>query len=135
METAGPKTETRILIVDDEPPLLKMMSLYLRRLGYVVTACERTEQALALDRAEIRDLALAVLDASMEGNPLDELAMSMLRENRSMRILAASGYPVDVSTLEAAAPGRVAFLHKPFSPEMLAATVRRMIGAEEEKGI
>ncbi|MBV8904500.1 MAG: response regulator, partial [Acidobacteriia bacterium] len=124
METAGPKTETRILIVDDEPPLLKMMSLYLRRLGYVVTACERTEQALALDRAEIRDLALAVLDASMEGNPLDELAMSMLRENRSMRILAASGYPVDVSTLEAAAPGRVAFLHKPFSPEMLAATVR-----------
>jgi CheY-like chemotaxis protein len=50
-----------------------------------------------------------------------------------VRLLVASGYPVDISGMEAAAPGRVAFLHKPFSPEMLAAVLRRMIGAQEEK--
>ena len=39
----------------------------------------------------------------------------------------------DVSTaLQAAAPGRVAFLHKPFTPEMLAAAIRRMLAAQEE---
>ena len=33
----------RILIVDDEPPLLRMMSLYLGRLGYQVTAVDATD--------------------------------------------------------------------------------------------
>jgi CheY-like chemotaxis protein len=46
--------------------------------------------------------------------------------------LTASGYPVDITALEAAAPGRVAFLHKPFTPEMLAAAIRRMLAAQEE---
>jgi hypothetical protein len=49
--------------------------------------------------------------------------------------LAASGYPVDVSTLEAAAPGRVAFLLKPFTAEMLADCIRRMIAPDKEEGV
>ena len=47
-------------------------------------------------------------------------------------MIAASGYPVDMSEVEAAAPGRVAFLPKPFTPEMLVAVVRRMLAPEEE---
>jgi DNA-binding NtrC family response regulator len=39
---------------------------------------------------------------------------------------------VDVTALEAVAPGRVAFLLKPFTPEMLATAVRRLLAAEEE---
>ena len=30
------------------------------------------------------------------------------------------------------APGRVEFLHKPFSPEMLAKAVRRLLASKEE---
>ena len=33
----------RILIVDDEPPLLKMMSVYLTRLGFTVSTADSTE--------------------------------------------------------------------------------------------
>jgi two-component system, cell cycle sensor histidine kinase and response regulator CckA len=138
METsspAGANGPIRILIVDDEPPLLKMMSLYLQRLGYAVTTLDRTEQASALIPASIRDYAIAVLDATMEGIPMETLARDMLRAHPGLQVLAASGYPVDMRTLEAVAPGRVAFLHKPFTPEMLAVTVRRMIAPETEKGI
>ena len=39
-------TTGRILIVDDEPALLKMMSVYLRRLGYAVTTASSTERRL-----------------------------------------------------------------------------------------
>jgi two-component system, cell cycle sensor histidine kinase and response regulator CckA len=144
METQGPakanapsdaKAPIRILIVDDEPPLLKMISLYLRRLGYAVTTCDRTEQASALIPGAIQEFAVAVLDATMAGIPMESLACDMLRAHPGLRVLAASGYPVDMRKLEAAAPGRVIFLHKPFTPEMLAATVRRMIAPEKEKGI
>jgi two-component system, cell cycle sensor histidine kinase and response regulator CckA len=135
MEPGSPREQTRILIVDDEPPLLRMLSVYLRRLGYNVTTLEHTREVMALVPHEIQNFGVAVLDATMEGVPLEIMAVEMLRANQRLRILAASGYPVDMSPLEAAAPGRVAFLHKPFSPEMLASAVRRMIGAEEEKGI
>jgi FixJ family two-component response regulator len=47
-------------------------------------------------------------------------------------VIAASGYPVEMAVLEAAAPGRVMFLQKPFSPAMLGGAVRRMIATQEK---
>ncbi len=123
---------SQILIVDDEPALLRMMKVYLQRMGYAVTTTASTDEAASLPDADIRGFAVAVLDATMAGLGLNELALQMLRQNPSLRIIAASGYPVDMSALEAAAPGHVAFLHKPFTPEMLAASVRRMLAAKEE---
>ena len=125
----------RILLVDDEPPLLKMMSIYLQRRGYAVSTSASTEQASALIDAEPLSYGVAVLDATMTGLSMEELALKMLQANPSLRVLASSGYPVDMSRLEAAAPGRVAFLHKPFTPEMLAESVRGMLAAQQKKEI
>ena len=122
----------RILVVDDEPPLLRMMSLFLGRLGYSVTVAESTEQAWSLAKAEPEAFVAALLDGSMKGMSMEDLALRLLRANPSLRVLAASGYPVDMTDLSAAAPGRVAFLLKPFTPEMLAAAVRRLLAAQEE---
>ena len=131
METAGPSAQPRILIVDDEPPLLKMMNVYLQRLGYSVTTSTSTEQAAGLVAQEA--FAAVVIDGTMPGLSMEELARHTLRANPSVHVLTASGYPVDMSALEAAAPGRVAFLHKPFTPEMLAAALRRILAAEKEE--
>jgi DNA-binding NtrC family response regulator len=68
----------------------------------------------------------------MPGITMEDLALRMLKADPRLCVLAASGYPVDMSAVEAAAPGRVAFLHKPFTPEMLAAAVRRMLAPQEE---
>jgi len=125
----------RILLVDDEPPLLKMMSIYLQRRGYAVSTSASTEQASALIDAEPLSYGVAVLDATMTGLSMEELALKMLQANPSLRVLASSGYPVDMSRLEAAAPGRVAFLHKPFTPEMLAESIRGMLAAQQKKEI
>lgn len=122
----------KILIVDDEPALLKMMSVYLSRLGYSVATANTTEKAWAEVEAAPGDFAVAVLDATMSGMTMEDLANRILGANPGLRVLAASGYPVDTSALEAGAPGRVSFLHKPFTPEMLAAAVRRMLAAQEE---
>jgi len=122
----------RILLVDDEPTLLKMMALYLGRLGYSVTTENTTEGALADVEAAPELFGVAVLDATMPGIGLEALALKMLAVSPALRVLAASGYPMDLSALIADAPGRVEFLQKPFSPEMLAVTVRRMLGAEKE---
>ena len=121
----------RILIVDDEPSLLKMMSVYLRRLGYDVATAISSEEGVAAMKAQDGGFAVVVLDATMAGPTLEELAGQMLQLAPKLCVIAASGYPVDTSMLEKAAPGRVMFLHKPFAPESLANAVRRMIGTEE----
>lgn len=121
----------QILIVDDEPSLLKMMSVYLRRLGYEVVTAVSPEEGLQAMKAQPGGFAIVVLDATMAGSTLEELANQMLIVTPRLCVIAASGYPVDTSALEATAPGRVGFLHKPFAPEMLAAMVRRMIGTQE----
>ncbi|HUA57209.1 MAG TPA: response regulator [Verrucomicrobiae bacterium] len=121
-----------ILIVDDQPLLLRMMSVYLSRLGYSVTTETTTERAWEHVEKDPDGTDVAVLDGTMAGIGLEDLALRMLRANPHLRILGASGYPVDMTAVEAAAPGRVAFLQKPFTPEMLAKAVRSLLGAEEK---
>ena len=122
---------SRILIVDDEPSLLKMLSAYLPRLGYAVVAAGSTEKAWATVEAAPHVFALAVLDATMSGIRMEDLAARMLAADPRLCVIAASGYPVDIAALQAEAPGRVMFLQKPFSPKMLGSAVRRMIATQE----
>jgi len=122
----------KILLVDDEPALLKMMSMYLGRRGYGVTTADSTDHAWSEVEAAPSEFAVAVLDATMAGLSMQELALRLLDASPSLCVIAASGYPVDMTAMESAAPGRVLFLHKPFAPEMLADAVRRMIASQEE---
>lgn len=126
---------TRVLLVDDEPALLKLVSSYLSRLGYAVTTANTTEKGWAEMEAALSSgarFAIALLDASMPGLPMEELAARMLQACDSLRVLTSSGYPVDIAPLEALAPGRVGFLHKPFVPEKLADAIRGMLATQEE---
>jgi DNA-binding NtrC family response regulator len=122
----------RILLVDDDPSLLKMMGVYLGRLGYSVTMANSTEKAWEEVEAAPSGYAIAILDGSMLGLSMEDLALRMLRANPSLGVVAASGYSMDTTAVEAAAPGRVVVLQKPFAPRMLAAIVRRMLAAQEE---
>ncbi len=121
-----------ILIVDDEPVLLTMIGLYLRRLGYEVRTERSSQQVWDNAERETPSLAAVVLDASMPGPGSEALTQRLLQANPSLSVILASGYPVDMAELEKANPGRVAFLQKPFTPEMLAAALRRMIAAQEK---
>ena len=125
-------TPGSILLVDDEPSLLKMMSVYLGRLGYAIITCGGTDEAWAQVEAAPSKFAVAILDATMPGMSVEALALKMLQANPVLSVIVASGYPIDMTAVQAAGPGRVTFLHKPFSPEMLALAVRRIFATQEE---
>jgi FixJ family two-component response regulator len=73
-----------------------------------------------------------VIDASIGGLSAEDLALRLLAANSSTCVLIASGYPVDMSRVKAAGPGRAEFMHKPFTGEMLDAALRRMIASQEK---
>jgi DNA-binding NtrC family response regulator len=123
----------RILIADDEAAVREILSEYLARLGFAVEACASPEEALARLKAEPAGFALAVLDGTMAGVESSAIAAEILRANPTLRVIVTSGYPVDLEAVMAAAPGRAAFLPKPFSSSMLTSLTRRLLGAEKEE--
>jgi CheY-like chemotaxis protein len=86
-----------------------------------------TDEALDQIEAAPESISLAMLDLTMPGLDSRELARRLLVANPLARVIICSGYPAELSELEAAGPGRVSFLHKPFSPDMLEELVRHML--------
>jgi DNA-binding NtrC family response regulator len=112
--------------------LLKMIGVYLRRVGYEATLFDSSDRAWTAVESAAGEYAAAVLDATLRGMTTQDLALKLLAANPSICVLIASGYPVDMSTLEAAGPGRVSFAQKPFTADALVRTLRRMLDSEEK---
>ena len=81
-----PTTPERVLIVDDEPALLKIISLYMRRMGYEITTAETTEKAWEEVQRAPDQFRLAVVDASMEGLRTDDLVLRMTGASQAVSV-------------------------------------------------
>jgi two-component system, cell cycle sensor histidine kinase and response regulator CckA len=115
-----------ILVVDDESSLLGLLEYYLKRLAYDVVAVSDPHEAWTRFCAEPGRFGLVVMDLNLPGISGEELSSRMLGLNPALRLLISSGYPFDASRLPLARCGQAEFLQKPYTPNMLVATVQRM---------
>jgi len=116
-------TAGRILIVDDDAALLRVMAAYLARLGYRADACRSAAEAWELVQANPTLYAAALVDLNMPGMRGEELARRILDSSASIRLVVMSGYPPGLSG-EVLDENRVSFLYKPFAPKELADALR-----------
>ena len=123
-----PLAGARIMVIDDDPALLNFTCRYLTRLGYSVAPYRSAEEAWRQFEAPAADYSLALIDVSMPGLSGEQLSGMMLRLKPDVRLILMSGYPFDMERLPTACRDRIAFLHKPFTPAMLAQTVNRLLG-------
>ena len=121
------KSFRRVLVVDDEPALRKSTGVMLLRMGYLVSTSHSTDAAWKAVETQPASFDVAVLDASMSGMTMMDLAQKLFLINPGIVVIICSGYPVDVTALEATAPGRVVYLPKPFTQVALVETIERMI--------
>jgi len=84
------KRPARILIVDDDPEIGKMLSRSLSRHGYQVETFGSTEEALA--RAEGTPYDAALVDLVMPGRDGADLAESLRRLLPGLPIAILTGY-------------------------------------------
>jgi DNA-binding NtrC family response regulator len=110
-----------LLIVDDEPKLLELMSRYLGRLGYQVETAGDAADALALFEAGPERFSMVVTDLSLPSMNGEELVERIHRLRPGLPTIITSGY----AYLPRAAG--VAFLQKPFLPQMLADAVEKAL--------
>ena len=118
---------TLVLVADDDPDLLEMVVLLLRRSHYQVVTARDGEEALRV--AFERQPSLAVLDVKMPG--LDGVdVLRRIRDNEATAsmpaILVSAG--VEQEKIEAGlAAGANEYVKKPFSPRELLAVVENAL--------
>lgn len=117
----------RILLVEDEAPLLQLIEKYLQRLGFEVESHLKSFDALRSFEAEPDRYGLVIADLGMPDMPGDTLLTRMLDIRADLRILVCSGSPFFIENLPAALQRQVAFLQKPFVPKMLADAVQKLL--------
>jgi two-component system chemotaxis response regulator CheY len=118
----------KILAVDDSASMRGMVAFTLRGAGHEVTEAENGQ--LALDAARGNAFELVLADVNMP--VMDGIAM--VREMRAMD--AYKGVPILMLTteshtekkMEGKAAGATGWLVKPFDPEQLLSTVKRVLG-------
>jgi two-component system alkaline phosphatase synthesis response regulator PhoP len=122
-----------ILVVDDEPKIVKTVRAYLENAGFRVATAHDGQVALTVFRHE--KPALVVLDLGLPG--LDGLDVARaLRRDSSVPIIMLTARVDEADKLIGLELGADDYISKPFSPRELVARVRAVLrrsGAEREQ--
>ena len=123
-----------ILVVDDEPADLDKARKSLERLGFTVLTAGDGDSAINAYRDHGHPVELLIADVAMAPMNGCDLALRLSTYQENMKVLFVSGYTgSQVLTREGMRGLNAEFLRKPFSGELLAETVRAMLGAGQRQ--
>jgi CheY-like chemotaxis protein len=123
------RRDTRILLVEDEQQVRRVMQTVLVSAGYDVTAASGVQEALRLSAARPDPFELLITDVLMPDGTGPELADRLQAQRPELLVLFTSAYPESAQgPVELGRSNRI-FLPKPFKPAELLSTVSRVLSA------
>jgi two-component system, OmpR family, KDP operon response regulator KdpE len=126
----------RVLVVDDEPQIVRALKVVLREAGFEAVPAETASEAL--DLAAVRPLHAAIVDLVLPDGDGVEVT-SRLREWSEMPILVLSAVGEEEQKVRALEAGADDYITKPFGARELVArlqaALRRSAPAEGEPAI
>ncbi len=130
-----PATHTRgmgetILLVEDEETVRHFLRTTLSEGGYNLLEADDGEEAIALLRRDGRPIHLLITDVIMPKMGGKELSDRLAADRPEMKVLFVSGYVDNEILREQRFERGEAYLQKPFAPQTLLRTVRRMLEPE-----
>lgn len=127
-------SDKKILVVDDESRIRKLIKDYLRRNGYEVIEAEDGEEALSLFY-KTKEVSLIVLDVMMPRLDGWEV-LKEIRESSKVPVIMLTAKSEEEDELNGYSLGADEYVSKPFSPKVLVARIeavlRRSAGEEAE---
>ncbi len=132
---AAPATETAtILLVEDEPSLLKMTAMMLETMGYTVLAAGTPRKAVRLAREHAGGIDLLMTDVVMPEMNGRDLARNLLSMYPTLKLLFMSGYTANVIAHHGVLDKDVHFIQKPFSMKDLGSKIKEALEQREGTG-
>lgn len=117
----------RILLVEDERPLLTLLSRFLQQRGYRVFTCESGHAVLEMCERDPSGFDIIVLDLKLPGLPGDQVLARLLEISPHFRILISSGSAWTNAHLPECDRKRTAAILKPFMPRTLVENIEALL--------
>jgi len=122
----------RILVIDDDESIRKVLTTILEDEGYTVDTAKNGKEAIKKSKANFYNLAL--IDIRLPDMEGINLLTKMKDTTPKMRKIIVTGYPSLQNAIQAVNRGADAYLLKPFDMEKVLETIRdQLIKQEEEK--
>src|SRR5207249_3082944 len=119
----------RILLVEDDPKVRRLVREMLQRSGYTVLEARQGEQALRICEQYTGPIHLLVTDLRMPGGLGGyDLAERVAARRPELKVLFISGSMETAIAHHDALHSNAPFLQKPFTPVVLARKVREILG-------
>ncbi|MBI9074400.1 MAG: PAS domain S-box protein [Desulfatibacillum sp.] len=123
----SPEGDERILFVDDEFSIVKMVKGRLERLGYSVTAMDDPQEAINLYAENPKGFDLVITDLTMPTMTGDILIARLKEINPNVKTIICTGYNEKIDARIAKEMGAGAFLTKPVERHHMAAAIRQVM--------
>jgi len=120
--------QERILVVDDDQSLLRLLNMRLTAMGFAVTTCTSGEEALAEARREVFDMAITDLRLP-DGSGLAVL-QELLLINPSLPVLVLTAHGSISNAVEAMRKGAYGYLTKPFDDQEFKTTIEKVLAQQ-----
>ena len=122
-------TNTKILVIDDDPTILGMVCSVLRNIGYDVFSAK--DGTSGIDEFKRQDPTLVITDIHMPGISGIDVLRSIKKDSPTTQVLVFSGVGTMDDIIEALRLGACDFLTKPFNIKILIHTVNRCVERNE----
>ena len=116
-----------ILLVEDDPSLLKLTARMLEKQGYTVLVASTPGEALRLADEYGDKIHLLMTDVVMPEMNGRDLAKNLMGLYPNLKLLFMSGYTADVIAHNGVLDEGVHFIQKPFSAQSLATKLREVL--------
>jgi PAS domain S-box-containing protein len=123
----------RVLLIDDELPIVRMESRILEGLGYHTSVRTSSVETLELFRSKPNDFDLVITDMTMPNMTGDQLAVELMKIRSDIPIILCTGYSKMISEEKAEKIGIKAFVYKPIIKADLAKTIRKVLDEPKTK--
>ncbi len=119
-----------VLIVEDEAAVRAIASYSLQKIGYRVLTASDADEALRIAESVGGQVNLLATDVVLPDRSGRDLAVELLARFPRLRVLFLSGYTDDEVLKYGIEQSAVAFLQKPYTPEMLAQKIRGILDSQ-----
>lgn len=122
---------SRILVIDDDENIRKVLKTILEDEGFVVDTAETAKEGI--EKSEKSFYNIALIDVRLPDMEGIELLPKLRDTKPKMRKIIVTGYPTLQNAIAAVNKGADAYVVKPFEVDKILETIREQLKKQEEE--
>jgi two-component system cell cycle sensor histidine kinase/response regulator CckA len=115
-----------ILLIEDEEPLIEVLSEVIEKLGYLVMEARTGMEAIAVARLLGQNIDCALLDIVLPDMAAIDVYRGLMEAHPGLTVLVSTGSDLEGPVQDILAAGAQGFIQKPYTLEALSEKLKEL---------